>query len=386
MARFRILDRLGRMKVTLAVRNLMRSRGRLWVSFFGIVFASFLMGVQGSLLYSFTLASSRIVDAVDADLIIIGKGIPTFDYVSPIPERYTYLAMGVDGVLNAGRGILGWAPIQRPNGDRTLILLVGVEEAFRGRLPDLMHMAAARGQSNSALAVDTTDAQRFSFLGRPRAVQIAARRGEIIAKVHGFSSFIGSPYVFAKYVDAHQYLRLDRTQVSFLLVRVAPQHDPIAVRDALRSRLSDVDVWTKSELSTKSRQFWLVQTGAGGALSLAAILGFCIGLVLVAQTIYSITADNIEEYATLKAMGASNGDVRIIVLVQAYICGILGGAAGLVMVRPFAALIQPIVTWITVPPWIYVVVVFALTILCFGAALIAARPALSIDPGRVFRA
>src|SRR5687768_17122249 len=102
-----LFDRLGRVKVVLAVRNLLRSQGRLWVSLCGIVFAAFLMAVQGSLLYSFTLAASRIVDAVDGDIVIVGKGIPTFDYVSPIQERYAYLAAGVEGVLDAGRGILG---------------------------------------------------------------------------------------------------------------------------------------------------------------------------------------------------------------------------------------------------------------------------------------
>jgi putative ABC transport system permease protein len=374
------------MKLILAIRNLLRSRGRLGVSLCGIVFAAFLMAVQGSLLYSFTLAASRIVDAVDGDLVIVGKGIPTFDYVSSIPERYAYLAVGVDGVLDAGRGILGWAPIQRPNGDTTLVLLVGVENNFRGRLPDVFRTGTSFGLSDSALVIDRTDAQSFQFDDRPRAVQIAARRGQILAKVDGFSSFIGSPYVFATYADARRYLGLERTQVRFVLLRVAPGRDVAAVRDALRSRLSDVDVWTKTEMAAKSRQFWLVQTGAGGALTLAAILGFCIGLVLVAQTIYSITAENIEEFATLKAMGASNGDVRVVVLTQALICGILGGVIGLLLVKPFAATIRPIVTWITVPSWIYFTVAIALIVLCVGAALIAARPAVAVDPGRVFRA
>lgn len=379
-------DRLGGMKVILAVRNLLRSQGRLWVSICGIVFAAFLMAVQGSLLYSFTLAASRIVDAVDGDIVIVGKGIPTFDYVSPVPERYAYLASGVDGVLGAGRGILGWAPIQRPNGDKTLILLVGVENAFRGRLPDLFGIGASFGLSDSALAIDETDAPSFQFHDRPRAVQIATRRGQILTKVDGFSSFIGSPYVFATYVDAHRYLGLERTQVSFVLLRAEPGRNVIAVRDALRQRLPDVDVWTKSEMAIKSRQFWLVQTGAGGALTLAAILGFCIGLVLVGQTIYSITAENIEEFATLKAMGASNSDVRFVVLAQSLICGVLGGAIGLLLVKPFVAMIRPIVTWITVPSWIYFAVALALAALCIGAALIAARPAIAVDPGRVFRA
>lgn len=344
------------------------------------------MAVQGSLLYSFTLAASRIIDAVDADIVIVARGIPTFDYVSPIPERYAYLAAGVEGVERSGRGVLGWAPIQRPNGDKTLILLTGVEEAFRGRLPDLFRIGIASGTSDSALAIDGSDAKTFQFEGAPRAVQVGAKRGLLLAQVDGFSSFVGSPYVFTTYTDARRYLGLDQTQVSFILLKLAPGGDPAKARDALRQRFPDVDAWTRSEMSNRSRQFWLVQTGAGGALTLAALLGFGIGLVLVAQIIYSITAENLEEFATLKAMGASNSDVRLVVLVQSLVCGVLGGTAGLLLVSPFAAAIRPVVTWVIVPYWIYFVVAMVLIILCVGAALIAARPAVTVDPGRVFRA
>lgn len=377
--------RFGRMKFALALRNLLHSGARLWVSLFGIAFATFLMGFQGSLLYSFTLAASRIVDAVAADLVILGKGTPTFEYVSSIPERYATLALGVDGVSDAGRGIVGWAPIQRPNGDHTLIALVGIERRFRGELPDVFDLAAAKGRSDWALAIDATDAKVLQYADT-HAVQIGSHRGYFVAEVNGFSSFIGSPYIFADYVDAHNYLNLESTQVSLLLLRVAPGHDPIAVRDALRARLPDIDVWTRSELAWKSRLFWLVQTGAGAALSLAAILGFFIGLVVVVQTIYSITAENVEEYATMKAIGASNGDVRTVVLIQSFVCGVLGGCVGLLLIRPFAALVRPAVTWITVPGWIYAVVGVAIALLCAAASLIAARPAVAIDPGRVFRA
>jgi len=376
----------GRMKFALAVRNLLRSGARLWVSLFGIAFATFLMGFQGSLLYGFTLAASRIVDAVDADLLIVGKGTPTFEYVSPIPERYATLSLGVDGIADAGRGIVGWAPIQRPNGEHTNVAVVGIERRFRGRLPDVFDLAAEEGRSHWALAIDATDASVLQYAGASRAVQIGSHRGHYVAEVHGFSSFIGSPYVFADYVDAHNYLNLESTQVSLVLLRVAPGHDLLAVRDALRARLSDVDVWTQSELAWKSRLFWLVQTGAGAALSLAAILGFLIGLVVVVQTIYSITADNIDEYATMKAIGATNGDVRAVVLIQSFVCGVVGGSAGLVLIRPFAALVRPAVTWITVPSFIYGLVGVAIALLCAAASLIAAHPAVAIDPGRVFRA
>lgn len=88
---------MSSIKARLAVRNLLRSGGRFRVSLFGIAFATFLICVQGSLLYSFTLTASRVVDSAHADLWIIGKGTPTFDYVTSIPERYAQLALGVEG-------------------------------------------------------------------------------------------------------------------------------------------------------------------------------------------------------------------------------------------------------------------------------------------------
>jgi len=48
--------------------------------------------------------------------------------------------------------------------------------------------------------------------------------------------------------------------------------------------------------------YWTMKTGAGGGLT-AAFWPFLIGLVVVSQTIYANTMENIEEYATLKALG-----------------------------------------------------------------------------------
>jgi ABC-type antimicrobial peptide transport system permease subunit len=68
------------------------------------------------------------------------------------------------------------------------------------------------------------------------------------------------------------------------------------------------------------------------------------------------------------------------------ICGVVGGIVGLVIVQPFAVVLRLLVSWMVVPGWIYIVVVAALALLCVLAALIAARPAVRVDPGRVFRA
>ena len=78
--------------------------------------------------------------------------------------------------------------------------------------------------------------------------------------------------------------------------------------------------------------------------------------------------------------------MHFVVLVQSLVCGIFGGILGLLLVEPYVRASRSIVTWLAVPYWMYPFVGFALLMLCVLASLIAARPAINVDPGRVFRA
>lgn len=380
----------SRTSLVLAWRNLMHDRARFVVAIVGIAFASFLIAVQGGLLYGFTMAASRIIDAVDADIWMVAKGIPSLDFVSGIPERYRDIAMGTPGVAASGRGAATWIPYQRPDGRRSMVFAIGIDAPFLGAIPDPRMAAIQVRHADQGLVVDITDAQALGIPARlgpqSTAVEIGGRRALIANVTQGLSSFLGTPIVVARYSDAKDYLPLAQAQSSFLLARVAAGEHSETVRDRLRARFADLDVWTKHDFSVRSRAYWLVQTGAGGALTLAAVLGFLIGLVVVSQTIYAVTVEYLEEFATLRAMGASDGFVRRIVLAQSLICGLLGLAAGLVAVEPFAGFARSVVTWALVPWWMYPTVLAVVLLLCLLAALVAARPALRVDPGKVFRA
>src|SRR5256885_11618636 len=123
-------------------------------------------------------------------------------------------------------------------------------------------------------------------------------------------------------------------EAMYVLLRVDKGYSTPDVQQSLRQRLPEVDVLTPDEFAHKSRTYWTIKTGAGGAILTAAVLGFLIGLVVVSQTIYANTMENIEEYATLKALGASQSFVARIVLSQALICGVLGSVLGLLAVIP----------------------------------------------------
>src|SRR2546427_11587870 len=118
-------------------------------------------------------------------------------------------------------------------------------------------------------------------------------------------------------------------EAMFVLLRVDKGYSTSDVQQSLRQRLPEVDVLTRDEFARKSRTYWTIKTGAGGAILTAAVLGFLIGLVVGSQTFYANTMENIEEYATLKALGASRVFVAPILVFLFLIFVFVGNTFGL---------------------------------------------------------
>jgi len=95
--------------------------------------------------------------------------------------------------------------------------------------------------------------------------------------------------------------------------------------------------------------------------------------------------ENIEEYATLKALGASQTFVARIVLSQALICGVLGSIPR-TFLRLFRALAtqKSLIPWIYAPWWLPAVMVVPSLLMCALASIASVSSALTVEPGRVF--
>ena len=82
------------------------------------------------------------------------------------------------------------------------------------------------------------------------------------------------------------------------------------MRKALAARLPDTEILTHDDFRQRSLDYWLFETGAGSALIAGAALGIIVGVVIVAQTLYASTKDHLNEFATLRALGASAGYIH----------------------------------------------------------------------------
>jgi putative ABC transport system permease protein len=370
----------------LAWQNIVHDRSRFSVTVLGVSFAVFLMVFQGSLLAGFLRAASRLIDASNSDIWITARGVQAFEFGTPLESRVRDLAAGVPGVEEASRVCVAFAVYRTPSGKQQVVALVGADANTGGRFPVPETSEPAGELSPDAVLYDVSDRKQIEVTALPAEVEINRHRANIEREIQGFGAFLGVPFLFTSYRNATRYMDLGPEETVYVLLRVDPSLPVAAVQQNLRRRFPEVDVLTREEFAQKSRMYWTMKTGAGGAILIAAVLGFLIGLVVVSQTIYANTMENIEEYATLKALGASQAFVARIVLAQALICGVVGSVLGLLAVIPSIEYAKSLIPWIYAPWWLPAMMVVPSLLMCLLASLVSVRSALTVEPGRVFRA
>jgi putative ABC transport system permease protein len=369
----------------LAYRNLFHDRLGLIVTVVGIVFSVVLVAVQFGLYLGSENRIAAMFDHAKADLWVVPLGTKSFDDPAMLSgrERHGVLSTpGVSGVRELAVGFVNW---RKPNGGTTAALLVGSDVSTGAPLPwNITDGSAAALSAPSAVAVDSTYFQELGIAGMGSRAEVNNMEVTVHAVTKGIRSFTTLPYVFTTISTGRALLGASAEQSSYTLVSVAPDASIENVRAALAKRLPDAEILTHAEFRSRSLDYWLFETGAGAALIAGALLGIIVGMVIVAQTLYASTKDHLNEFATLRALGASAGYINKVILIQAILSAVIGYALGMVL--------SLIVIWAAEDSTLLIVMtpnlaltLFALTVgMCVLAAICAIFKVIRIDPAVVF--
>lgn len=374
-----------KMAAKLAYRNLFHDRLSLIVTLTGIVFSVVLVAVQCGLYIGSERMIAAMLDQSNGDLWVVPLGTKSFDDPSLLIGHEKYSVLSTTGVAGSEELVVGFAAWRKPKGGTTAVLLVGSDHQ-QGSLKPWNLTQGNLGDLDAPFTVAADDTY-FKDLGIDKigdTSEINGVRVRIAAVTHGIRSFTTLPYVFTSLKQARMLLDAGSNQASYTLVSVAPDADIETVRQDLIDRLQDREILTQQEFRNRSVDYWLFQTGAGSALIAGAALGMIVGVVIVAQTLYSSTKDHINEFATLRALGASAGYIHKVILIQAMLSAVVGYGIGMVL--------SMLVIWASKDTTLYIVMtpglallLFALTIgMCAIAAVSAIFKVTRIDPAGVF--
>jgi putative ABC transport system permease protein len=112
--------------------------------------------------------------------------------------------------------------------------------------------------------------------------------------------------------------------VNLGLVALKPGADPDQVARELRAVLpNDTQIFTRPELSAHEVSFWTTRTGTGLIFGSGLVVAFVVGIMVLYQTLATQITRQLPQFATLKAIGYSNGFLNGIVLIEAVLVMLL---------------------------------------------------------------
>ena len=302
--------------VPVAFLQLKKQPRRLLVAVAGIAMSTLgilcQMGFEDSLFRSAT----RLYQELDAEVVVISPQYQFMVLPAQFSERRLYQALAVPGVKSFSSVRLSVAPFKNPVTllNRT-VYVVGASGATPVFMNKDWERQRRRLQAPDDILFDSRSRPEFgpiealSQAGRPVVTEIANQRVNIAGLFQMGASFSADGTVITTDEGFARLFPKRRPQLVDLglihLERGARAEEVVARLQAALTH--DVVVMTHNELNAREQKYWRGTTPAGFIFK--TILGIClvVGCVSVYQILSADIAENLKQYATLKAIGYRDG-------------------------------------------------------------------------------
>jgi len=369
---------------TLASRNLFQDRLRFIASLMGIVFSVVLVMVQLGLYFGFSRMLTMVIDHAATDLWVVSSETKYFEDLSLLDNKMRERLLAIEGVSDAVPVLAGFSVWMLPEGGMTSVFVVASDVTAAALPPwNIVEGNVQSLAEQGTVAIDRFYAERLGVSGIGASAQIRGQPVTIGAVTEGIRSYTTTPYVFSDMAGARSYLGLPASFTTHFLVRLKPGANLKGTRQKILAGISGIQALTPEQFRDQTRSFWLFRTGAGAALVAGAILAVIVGTVIVAQTLYSSTKEHLYEFATLRAMGASNSYIYKVIVTQALLDTVIGLAiAGLIGAAVVHLTATSVIQIVLTPDLL--VALFALTVvMCVVSAIASIARVIRVDPAVV---
>jgi putative ABC transport system permease protein len=373
--------------VDLAIKILLDDKARFLTTVVGVGFAVALVYVQVGLFVGLLASASVTIDRTDADVWVAARNTPNVDFGNPFPETLVQRVRSTPGVARADNLIVWFATVALPGGAKESAVIYGLKDFSRWNLPwDVLEGNPDDLRRGRYVFLDDSATRRFGPFAVGDHREFSGHRLKVIGRTNGARSFTTSPIAFLDYalVQSLTPTELDR-RTTYIVAKLAPGAELESVMAEVRRRLPYHDVHSREEWSRLSRAYWVESTGLGLTMFLTVSLGCLVGVIVVAQTLYTSTTEHLTEFATVKAIGGRDLMIYGVIAEQASASAcigfVLGSAVSLAMVPVLDTIDMPLV--ITAE---HAALIFAGTLgLCLAASALSFRRIRNLDPAIVFR-
>ena len=324
-----------------ALKILLNSKKKFIGMLIGSTLSAFIIMQQPG---TYQGVSDRLVAQIEAlketDLWVMGH--ESWDFTDPtyFNSMDIYRIRVVPGVLWAKKIYRSWyGLIHLRTGKNISWELIGVEPETLLGLPKTM-LAGDRNsiyRANSIIidgyALKQLETENHQTIQLGDVMIDGQRKLVITAITKPLRSYASHPKAYM----LNDHIPSIASRPYFILVKVKNGFDIKQVADEIH-RITYYDTLTTPEFTLRALKYFREKTPIIIIFISVAILGFCIGLVIMWQIFSNFTLTHLHQFGMLKMLGVSNGLLITMVLFQASIIGGLGYCIGLILVLLFGVI------------------------------------------------
>ncbi|MBI1346278.1 FtsX-like permease family protein [bacterium] len=378
--------------------SLSHGRTKLIAAVIGVVFADLLMWMQLGFMTAAIQGATFIHNLLVGDLVVVNPQSEILMQAKPFPRVYLARALSHPDVATISLLRVGGVAWKNPpglgtaSGEKRNLTIYSIEP----HSPAI----AAPGVEEYATQLTAADTVLFDRLSRPEFAPVIAKyeSGEPVeAEINGRQvRVVGSTAIGASFQVDGNLITSDLNFQRFTnrppgsadagIIRLRPEADPAQVKAELQKSLGkDLLVLTKSEYIARDRSYLSRRSPVNFIFGLGTAVGFLVGFAIVYQVLFTDVSNNLPQFATLKAIGYSDGYLQQVVLQEAIILSIFGFLPGTILASGLYTAARAATRLPMSLTWDRGLLVFGLTVvMCSLSGLLAIRKLRQADPADVF--
>ncbi len=366
-------------------RFLMYDKAKTIGALFGVVIANFLIGQQTGIFVFLTNSMASLVKNTQTDLWVVDSKTLNVNALGFVDTRIGHMVESIEGVQKAHPYLLAGGSAKFKNGQSFGVLLIGSESPnYVGGPWNLMQGKPSDLLQEYAVTTEWFDRKNMGNSQLGDDFEINGKKVKIALQTKGARGF-GAVYTFTTLERARFLSKSSPNKVSAFLVKIKPGSDPIKVRDEINKKVYGVKAWLPDEFASQTIKTVLGSSGIAISIGTMIVFAFISGFVIIGLTLYSAAVDRLKDYATIKAIGASNGFIRKLILLQAFIISLIGFGISSVLLEGFRSGIANAGTLFSYTLEMRIAFFITTLVIALGGSLFAIRRITSVEPASVFR-
>jgi len=354
----------------------------------GIVISTFLIGQQLGIAIFLTGLMSGLIDNAQADIWVIDSRSKDINQIGLLDIKKVRDVQSIQGVMSAEPLLIAGGKANFQDGTTATISLIGSNPPFFAAGPPLAKVFSgdiSKLVNEGAVTADFYDRANFggsSEVGKE--FEISGKRAVLVAQTKGVRGF-GGLFMYTSIDRARYFGNISENSISAVLIKVEKTANVDSVAGAINKTIYGVRAWKRADIKNSTISTILTTSGIGASTGSLIVFAIIAGFFIIGLTMFSSALDRLKDYGTLKAIGATNGYIRSLILGQAFSFALLGFMVAFILLKGFQKGVEASGLVFSFSPLI-IVSLFGVTLfISLSGAVFAIKRISGVEPASVFR-